>query len=81
MSSSDETGLRLAVGAVRRVDERILRFAAQLGVRGVVVNTPLDLPGDERWELMTSRRSATASRRTASASRRSRTCLRPSTAT
>lgn len=51
MSSSDETGLRLAVGAVRRVDERILRFAAQLGVRGVVVNTPLDLPGDERWEL------------------------------
>ena len=52
MSSSDETlGLRLAVGAVRRVDERILRFAAQMGVRGVVVNTPLDLPGEERWEL------------------------------
>ena len=52
MSSSDETGRpRLAVGAVRRVDERILRFAAQLGVRGVVVNTPLDLPGEERWEL------------------------------
>jgi mannonate dehydratase len=52
MSSSDETnGLRLAVGAVRRVDERILRFAAQVGVRGVVVNTPLDLPGEHRWEL------------------------------
>ena len=43
--------LRLAVGAVRRVDERILRFAAQMGVRGLVVNTPLDLPGDTRWEL------------------------------
>jgi mannonate dehydratase len=51
MSSADETGLRLAVGAVRRVDERILRFAAQVGVRGVVVNTPVDLPGSERWEL------------------------------
>ena len=52
MSSSDETaGLRIAVGAVRRVDERILRFAAQLGVRGLVVNTPLDLPGEHRWEL------------------------------
>ncbi len=52
MSSSGETpGLRLAVGAVRRVDERILRFAAQIGVRGLVVNTPLDLPGTERWQL------------------------------
>jgi mannonate dehydratase len=50
-SSAETTGLRLAVGAVRRVDERILRFAAQVGVRGVVVNTPLDLPGEERWEL------------------------------
>jgi mannonate dehydratase len=43
--------MRLAVGAVRRVDSRILRFASQLGVRGLVVNTPLDLPGEERWEL------------------------------
>jgi mannonate dehydratase len=51
MSSSGETQLRLAVGAVRQVDERILRFAAQLGVRGLVVNTPLDLPGESRWEL------------------------------
>ena len=43
--------IRIALGAVRRVDERTLRFARQLGLEGVVVNTPLDLPGDGRWEL------------------------------
>jgi mannonate dehydratase len=43
--------MRIAVGAVRRVDERVLRFAVQLGVRGLVINTPLDLPGEGRWEL------------------------------
>jgi mannonate dehydratase len=52
MSSTSETPqMRLAVGAVRRVDSRILRFASQLGVRGLVINTPVDLPGEERWEL------------------------------
>ena len=48
---SETPRLRLAVGAVRRVDEQILRFAAQMGIRGLVVNTPLDLPGDARWQL------------------------------
>ena len=43
--------IRIALGAMRRVDERTLRFARQLGLEGVVVNTPLDLPGTERWEL------------------------------
>ncbi len=41
--------LRVALGAVRRLDDRVLRFAAQLGLEGVVVNTPLDLPPDPPW--------------------------------
>jgi mannonate dehydratase len=41
--------VRVALGAVRRSDDKILRFAAQLGLQGVVLNTPLDIPGDRRW--------------------------------
>jgi mannonate dehydratase len=40
---------RVALGAVRRADERVLRFASQLGLEGVVLNTPLDLPSEPPW--------------------------------
>jgi mannonate dehydratase len=42
--------VKVALGAVRRSDAKALRFAAQLGLEGVVLNTPLDIAGDERWE-------------------------------
>ena len=42
--------MRVAVGQFHRPDPAILRFAAQLGVEGVQLNTPL-LPGDRRWEV------------------------------
>src|SRR4051794_24591504 len=42
---------RIALGAVRRLDDRLLRFGAQLGLAGVIVNTPLDLPGETRWAV------------------------------
>ena len=41
--------MRLALGAVRQVDDRILRFARQMGMEGVVINTPVDVPGDGFW--------------------------------
>jgi mannonate dehydratase len=43
--------MRVALGAVRRLDDRVLRFGAQLGVEGVVVNTPLDLPATPPWRV------------------------------
>jgi mannonate dehydratase len=39
------------LGAVRFSNEKILRFAAQLGLEGVVINTPGDVPGEDRWEV------------------------------
>ncbi len=42
--------MRVAVGQFHRPDPEILRFAAQLGVEGVQLNTPL-LPGLRRWEV------------------------------
>ncbi len=42
--------VRVALGAIRRSDEKALRFAVQLGLTGVVLNTPLDVPGDKYWE-------------------------------
>ncbi len=42
--------MRIAVGQGARATEEYLAFAAQLGVRGVQLNTP-DLPGEHRWEL------------------------------
>ncbi len=35
--------MKHALGAVRRIDDRVLRFAAQIGVDGVVINTPQNL--------------------------------------
>jgi mannonate dehydratase len=42
--------MRLALGAVREVTDEMLRYAVQLGYEEIVVNTPQNLPGDERWE-------------------------------
>jgi mannonate dehydratase len=44
-----EKGMRIAVGQFSEMTDDMLRFAAQLGVRGVQMNSPL-LPGTERWE-------------------------------
>ena len=41
--------MRVALGVYGNPSDRLLRFAAQLGVSGVVVHLP-DLPGDGRWE-------------------------------
>jgi mannonate dehydratase len=42
--------VRVAVGQFHTPDPSYLAFAAQLGVRGVQMNTPA-IPGDRRWEL------------------------------
>ena len=42
--------MRAAVGQFHRPDPEILAFAAQLGVEGVQINTPM-LPGERRWEV------------------------------
>lgn len=45
--------MRAALGAIRRTDdEELLRFARQIGYRGIVVNTPLDVPGDRAWKAV-----------------------------
>ncbi|HET8626284.1 MAG TPA: mannonate dehydratase [Thermomicrobiales bacterium] len=43
-------GMRIAVGQFNELTDEKLRFAAQLGVAGVQLNTPL-LPGEARWEV------------------------------
>ena len=43
------TGMRVAIGQFSEMTDDMLRFAAQLGVSGVQMNSPL-LPGTERWE-------------------------------
>jgi mannonate dehydratase len=43
------TGMRIAIGQFNEMTEEKLRFAAQLGVGGVQMNTPR-LPGEQRWE-------------------------------
>ena len=44
-----EDRMRIAVGQFSELTEEKLRFAAQIGVAGVQLNTPR-LPGDSRWE-------------------------------
>ena len=44
-------GIRLAIGQFNELTEEKLRFAAQLGVGGVQLNTPR-LPGEQRWEAV-----------------------------
>ena len=41
--------LRVAAGQIRDLNDEKLRFAAQLGVTGIQINTPL-LPGESFWE-------------------------------
>ena len=42
--------MRIATGQFSEPTEEILSFAAQMGVSGVVLNTPR-IPGSERWEV------------------------------
>ncbi len=48
--SSRAAGMRVAVGQFSELTDGMLRFAAQLGVSGVQLNTPR-LPGEARWEV------------------------------
>ncbi len=44
-----ERGIRIGVGQFNELTDEKLRFAAQLGVEGVQMNTP-KLPGETKWE-------------------------------
>jgi len=44
-----ELGMRVAIGQFNELTEEKLRFARQLGVGGVQLNTPR-LPGEQHWE-------------------------------
>ena len=46
-----ENTMRIAIGQFDQLSEERLSFAKQLGVSGVLLNTPL-LPGEKRWEFM-----------------------------
>ena len=41
--------IRVAVGQFHQLTEEKLRFAAQIGVKGIQMNNP-NLPGEVRWE-------------------------------
>src|ERR1700753_2158277 len=43
------TGIRVAVGQFNELTDEKLRFAAQIGVKGIQMNNP-KLPGDTQWE-------------------------------
>ncbi len=43
--------MRVAIGQFNQATDERLRFAKQLGVSGVLLNTPL-LPGEKRWEFI-----------------------------
>ena len=44
-----EPGIRVAIGQFNEMTDEKLRFAAQLGVKSVQMNTP-KLPGETHWE-------------------------------
>lgn len=44
-----QAGIRIAVGQFNELTEEKLRFAAQIGARGIQMNTP-KLPGDTHWQ-------------------------------
>jgi mannonate dehydratase len=44
-----ESGMRIAVGQFNELTDEKLRYAAQIGVGGIQLNTPL-IPGDTHWE-------------------------------
>jgi len=43
--------MRVALGQFNRPTDEVLKFAKQLGVTGVLLNTPV-LPGEKRWEFI-----------------------------
>ena len=43
--------MRVAIGQFSELTDEMLRFAKQLGVSGIVLNTP-KIPGEKRWEFM-----------------------------
>ncbi len=43
------TGIRVAVGQFNEMTDEKLKFAAQIGVSGIQMNTPI-LPGDTQWQ-------------------------------
>lgn len=45
-----EQGIRVAIGQFKELTEEKLRFASQIGVKGVQLNTP-KLPGETHWEV------------------------------
>src|SRR5690606_25560798 len=47
--------IRVAIGQFNELSDERLRFAAQLGVGGIQMNTP-KLPGEQRWEAADLRR-------------------------
>jgi len=44
-----DTGIRVAVGQFNELTDEKLRFAQQIGVKGIQMNNPI-LPGETRWE-------------------------------
>jgi mannonate dehydratase len=44
------TTMRVAIGQFHELSDERLTFASQLGVSGVLLNTPI-LPGEQRWEV------------------------------
>ena len=44
-----EDTMRIAIGQFNELTDEKLRFAAQIGVKGVQMNTP-KLPGETHWE-------------------------------
>ena len=55
MASRKGRMMRIAIGQFNELTEEKLRFAAQIGVTGVQMNTP-KLPGDTHWETADLRR-------------------------
>ncbi|MBI2951975.1 mannonate dehydratase [bacterium] len=43
--------MRIAIGQFNQLSDERLKFARQIGVSGVLLNTPV-LPGEKRWEFM-----------------------------
>ncbi len=46
--------MRIALGQFQDPSHEMLTFARQLGVSGVLLNTP-NIPGEQRWEYATLR--------------------------
>ena len=69
-----QQGIRIAVGQFNELTDEKLRFAAQIGVTGIQMNTPKLAGRNALGGKGPSRRSCEKPANTASSSRRSRTC-------